>query len=53
MTRRDFCALAALPAFAAADDRGILVTPAQAAKLRPLANDAVRLLHSVFLIPHS
>src|SRR5882724_12495426 len=46
MTRRDFClsapALAALPSFAAADDHGILVTPAQAAKLRPLANDAVR-----------
>src|SRR6266852_2439116 len=46
MTRRDFClsasALSALPALAAPEDRGILITPAQAAKLRPLTNDAVR-----------
>src|SRR5258707_9212006 len=46
VNRRSFClsvpALCAVPALAATDDRGILVTPAQAAKLRSAASDAVR-----------
>ena len=42
MNRRHFCLLCSLPAFAAPEERTILVTPAQAAKLRPAVNDAVR-----------
>jgi hypothetical protein len=42
MNRRHFCLVCALPAFAAAEKRGILVTPAQAQKLRRAVNDAVR-----------
>ena len=46
MNRRQFClaapALWTVRAHAAESDRGILVTAAQAAKMRPLANDAVR-----------
>ena len=44
MTRRTFCVttLAALPSAAATESRPILVTAAQAAKLRQAANDAIR-----------
>ena len=42
MNRRHFCLLCALPAFAAPEKRGILVTAAQASKLRSAVNDAVR-----------
>jgi len=46
MKRRDFClslpAICAIPALAATDDGGILVTAVQAVKLRSAANDAVR-----------